>query len=380
MLPFTEPTSVASEAEVLQVLAERGGYSSPGIYHHRATERLLGLTGAAGLVLCPSGSSALELAMLAAGIGVGDQVITSAYTYYSSANAPLLRGAELTLIDIDPKTFVMDLDMLSAAITERTKAVIVVHYGGVSPDMRRLTELCDAHGVLLIEDTAQSFMGCYENRLLGTFGRYGCLSFHGTKNITSGGQGGALLVRERGDLERVNLIREHGTDRLEYLAGNVERYSWKMLGSSFDMSEPQCAILSCQLEELELIQHRRASIWETYRKRLTPLAGAGVFTLQHIPPFNTHNSHLFALLFDTASLASDFLSFSRDQGITCATHYLPLDTTEYGKRACRTICPCSSSHYVAERLVRLPLFTSMSKEQVSRVCQIVESFHARLCR
>lgn len=380
MIPFTLPTSVPSEGKVLQELADRGAYQSPGTYHQLATESLMRRTAAAGIVLCPSGSSALELAMLAAGVGPGDQVITSAYTYYSSANAPLLRGAKLSLIDIDPKTLVMDLDLLGQAVTDETKAVIVVHYGGVSPDMRRLTEICAAHEVILIEDAAQSFMGTFENQLLGTFGQYGCLSFHGTKNITSGGQGGALIVNQREALERVDRIREHGTDRLEYLAGNVERYSWKMLGSSFDMSEPQCAILSCQLEQLELIGLRRARIWDTYHKRLSPWEGKGVFSFQEIPEANTHNSHVFALLFDSPALASDFLSFSRDQGISCATHYLALDATEYGRKACRTIAPCTNARSVAERLVRLPLFTAMTDEQVLSVCQMVESFSVRVCR
>lgn len=318
---------------------------------------------------------ALSCAAAAEDIGEGDEVIMPSYTYYATANACINRGASVVCVDIDPKTMTMDAKLAAAAVTERTKSIIAVHYSGVSSDMDILKDICDRRGLSLIEDAAQSLGGIYRGKMLGSIGDYGCFSFHATKNITSGGEGGAVVTSDPEKAALLAMVTQHGTDRLQFLDGQIDRYTWQRAGLSCAMSELSAACLCAQFEELPLLQRRRRELWQLYHDQLSSQVPEGRYQLPQIPEYAVHNSHTFYLLCggreERAALATALLA----SGIETATHYIPLHRTPFGRRSVRFSGEDRFTSSCSERLLRLPMHASLTQEDVLYVCERIRRFY-----
>jgi dTDP-4-amino-4,6-dideoxygalactose transaminase len=339
----------------------------------RACERLLSsLTGCNDILLTPSCTAALEMAAILCDVQPGDEVIVPSYTFVSSASAFVLRGARIVFVDVVAPNMNIDLDAVERAITSRTKVVVPVHYAGVSCDMDRLMALSKKHGFYVVEDAAQAVMSTYKGRALGSIGHLGCFSFHETKNYTAGGEGGALLVNDASMVARAEIIREKGTDRKAFFKGQVDKYTWRDLGSSFLMSELQAAYLLAQLESAEEINKKRVSIWNEYQASIRQISEA--HKLLTVPEYNRHNAHLFYIKLENLSERTSFISYMRDAGVYCPFHYVPLHTSPYGK----TVGSFSGEDLIttshSEALVRLPIFYNLRDDELFYVIEKVVGF------
>jgi dTDP-4-amino-4,6-dideoxygalactose transaminase len=375
LIEFSTPTATPAEIRYITELLERGAVHTPGHHYRQCVSQIREASGAAAVFLTASGSQALEFAALVSGVGPGDEVIMSSYTYYSSANAFLLRGAKIVCIDIDPTDMTMDADLLVSAITPRTRAVVAVHYGGVSSDLDTLQQICSDHHLLLIEDAAQSMYARYDGRALGSIGAMGCFSFHATKNITSGGEGGALLINDPLLIPRAREIAQHGTDRDAFLEGKLPSYTWRRPGSSYMMSELNAACLQAQLESIESIQQRRRTFWNHYRTALQPLVDRGDIGWQRIPAANDHNSHLFYITCGDASERAGLISRCDERGIQTATHYVPLHTTPYGRTAISFRGEDRYTTMMSQKLLRLPLHDRLTEGQLAHTIGVIFDFY-----
>ncbi len=372
---FNSPLIVGTETEYLRQVISQGTLDSSGYFNRLCRDVLESSVGSDRVFLTASGSQALEFAALLCGIGPGDEVIMSSYTYYSTANAFLLRGARIVFVDIAPETMTMDASLVEAAITEHTKAVVAVHYGGVSPDLDMLQEVCDSYDLFLIEDAAQSLFSSYKDRALGSIGQVGCLSFHATKNITSAGEGGALLVNDPSMVFQAEMIAQHGTNRKEFLEGGAIQYTWYCLGSSYGMNELSAAFLYAQLLQCDSVQERRMQIWYRYRMLLEPLVQAGSIRWQHIPSYNHHNGHLFYIKTASTEERAELVRWCRDHRVETATHYVPLHTTPYGTGHTRFHGEDRYTTSESQRLLRLPLHNGLSDRDVDRVAEVIDEFY-----
>lgn len=340
----------------------------------RACEKLLSsITGCDDILLTPSCTAALEMAAILCNVQPGDEVIVPSYTFVSSASAFVLRGAKIIFVDVDAPTMNINLDAVEAAITQKTKVVVPVHYAGVSCDMDRLMNLSKAHGFFVVEDAAQAVMSTYRGRALGTIGHLGCFSFHETKNYTAGGEGGALLVNDKKMVARAEVIREKGTDRKAFFSGQVDKYTWRDLGSSFLMSELQAAYLMAQLESAFEINDKRVAIWSDYDERLSIKAGAD--NVLNIPSYNQHNAHLYYLKLKSSEERSNFISYMRDNSVYCPFHYIPLHDSPYGRQAGKFMGVDSVTTSHSQRLVRLPLFFNMRDSEKQKIIELVLSWY-----
>ena len=324
-------------------------------------------------LLTHSCTGALEMAALLANIQVGDEVILPSYTFVSTANAFVLRGAIPIWCDIRKDSLNIDESKIEALITPKTKAIVVVHYAGVACEMDTIMEIAQAHHLLVIEDAAQGVDSTYKGKYLGTIGHLGCYSFHETKNFISG-EGGALLVNDRAIEERAEIIREKGTNRSQFFRGEIDKYTWVDIGSSFLPSELVAAFLFAQLEHSEEITTQRLSIWNQYKRALQPLERDGLIMLPHIPNHCVHNAHMFYLLCKTATERSQLIAKLNDTGIKAVFHYVPLHSSPMGQRVQPAITKLPITDDVAAKLVRLPMYYEMSEAITSRVIKTVKSF------
>lgn len=372
-IPFSKPFRAPHEVSYLDEVLRSGHTHGDGPFTERASELLKARTGSPAVLLTGSGTHALELASWLLELERGDEVIVPSFTFSTTAASVVMTGATPVFVDIDPATGSLDIDAAERAITSRTRAVYVVHYGGVAPDMDRLLALADRAGISIMEDNAHGLGGRWGGRSLGTFGRLAAQSFHATKNIQCG-EGGALLINDESLSARGEVLREKGTDRSKFLRGEVDKYSWIDRGSSYLPSELTVAVLTAQLEAMEDIQVQRHAIWDTYADALTPWADASGATLMSPPPPAEHPAHVFYLLAPTAQDRTEMLAHLRSQGVGATFHYIPLHSSIAGVRFGRTPEPCSATDDFSERLVRLPLWPGMSESDVSRVVSAVEAF------
>ncbi len=369
---FTVPETAGDlSGELKNIVSTTSG----GRFSRKAESLLQEIVPSKRTYLTSSGSHALEFASAIFDIGVGDEVIMPSYTYYSTANACMNRGASVIFVDIDPTTMAMDASLVESAVTPKTKAILAVHYGGVSSDMGLLLRLCEKYELVLIEDAAQSLGAFYQERALGTIGDAGCISFHSTKNITSGGEGGVLLLGDETKISYADMISQHGTDRLEYLREQKDSYTWHSLGSSYIMNEITCASLYTQLKSFNELQERRKAIWNRYRSRLASLKERGCIDWQRIPQWNTHNSHLFYILCKDLKQRSELQAFLMSSEIESATHYIPLHTTPFGKEHTTFNGDDVYTTATSNRLLRLPMHTQLTDADVERVCDTIGSFY-----
>ena len=321
-------------------------------------------------LLTTSGTAALEMTGLILDLKPGDEVILPSFTFSSTATAYALRGALLKFVDIDPETLNLDPACVARAFTSRTRAVICMHYAGVACEMEQLTELCRARGVPLIEDAAHAIGAKYKQFPLGSLGKFGCLSFHETKNITSG-EGGALIVNDSSDMLRAEIVREKGTNRSQFFKGQVDKYTWIDVGSSFLMSDLNAAVLLAQLENFETLQRTRMTLWERYMKNLTDLHKKERLRLPVIPGYAGHNAHLFYCLLPDHATRDRALARLRAEGIGASFHYVPLHSSTAGKKFGEFVGEDRFTTEWSSRLLRLPLYFSLPTEQVDRISQLL---------
>ena len=370
MIGFNRATVIGRELDYLQDAIARAHLSGDGFYTRKCEEALQSLLGSPRVLLTTSCTSALEMAALLTKVGPGDEVVMPSFTFVSTANAFVLRGAHPRFVDIRPDTLNMDEAALPDAIGPRTKAIVPVHYAGVGCKMDDILTLARRHDLAVIEDAAQGISGSYKDRPLGTMGQLGALSFHETKNVT-GGEGGALIVNDPAYAARAEILREKGTNRRAFLEGQVDKYSWVDVGSSYVPSDMLAAFLLAQLESLELVQARRKQIFEFYRTALQPLEDAGCLRLPRIPGSCRSSYHLFYLLTEDAATRTRLLERLRSLEIGATFHYVPLHSSPMGKKLGYRPGMLPVTEDLAARLVRLPLYYSLDDNDAERVVDAV---------
>lgn len=374
LIPFNQPCVLGTESLYLQQAIASQRLSGNGAFTHRCEQWLEQHIGCAKALLTPSCTAALEMAAMLLDIQAGDEVIMPSYTFVSTANAFALRGANIVFVDIRPDTMNLDESLIEAAITPKTKAIVVVHYAGVACEMDTIMALAERHGLFVVEDAAQGMMSGYNGKMLGTIGHLGCYSFHETKNYTAGGEGGVLLINDPKFIERAEIIREKGTNRSQFFRGEVDKYTWRDIGSSYLMSELQSAYLYAQLEQVEKINQRRLQLWSRYFDAFQDLSAQNFAKLPQIPAACSHNGHLFFLKLANLSQRSEFIDFLRLQGILSVFHYVPLHSSPAGQQFGRFAGDDLFTTIESEKLVRLPLFYNLSEIDQDRVIATVYQF------
>ena len=361
-IPFNRPTQAQGDASYLQQALSSGKLSGDGQFTARCHHILEQAVGVPKALLTTSCTHALEMAALLLDIKEGDEVIVPAFTFVSSVNAFVLRGARPVFADIRPDTMCIDEGHLEQLITPRTRAIVAVHYAGVSCEMDTISALALNSGVCVIEDNAHGLFGSYRGRMLGSLGRMATLSFHETKNLTCG-EGGALLVNDATLIERAEIIREKGTDRSKFFRGQVDKYGWVDIGSSYLPSEVLAALLCAQLEDRQRIQQRREVIWVKYHEMLKKWAVDRGVTLPTVPPSCAQAFHMFYMVMPSASAREKLIAHLGAKGILAVWHYQPLHTSKVGRMYGGQDGDCPVAERVAEQLVRLPFYTTMTDEE-----------------
>lgn len=370
-LPFNRPHLTGRELEYVRQAAERAHLSGDGGFTRLCHTWLEQRVGCCKALLTQSGTAALEMCAILADVRPGDEVVMPSFTFVSTANAFVLRGAVPVFVDIHPDTLTIDESAVARAIGPRTRAIVAVHYAGVACRMRELRRIAGEAGILLIEDAAQALGSSYERQPLGSFGELAATSFHETKNIISG-EGGALLVNDRSFAERAEIVREKGTNRTRFLQGQVDKYTWVDVGSSFLPSEITAAFLWAQMEDADRITRERLAIWDAYYARCAALEARGLLRRPIVPPACGHNAHMFyVLLSDEQSRARAIRGLAAD-GVNAVFHYVPLHSSPAGERLGRTAGPMTVTDQVSSRLLRLPLWLGLTEGDVDRVVSALE--------
>lgn len=375
-VPFHVPHAAAAQEGYLRRVLDSGDMDGDGPFSARAAELIGEITGAGQVLLTPSCTSALEIAALLLDLGPGDEVVMPSFTFAPTASAFALRGAVPVFVDCRPDTLNLDESLLEAALTPRTRAIVAVHYAGVACEMDEIQRIADAHGIPVIEDNAHGLGASYRGRPLGGFGALAAQSFHATKNAHSG-KGGALLVNDERLTDRATVIRDRGTDRQQFFRGQVDKYRWVDLGSSYILPELLAALLAAQLEEFDTIQGRRHAVWSRYQESLAGWAEREGFAPPTVPADRTHSAHLYHLLAPSEADRAALLAHLAERGVQATFHFLPLHSSPAGVKYGRSApggCPVSER--VADRLVRLPLHTHLSDAQTERVVEALLSFRS----
>lgn len=371
MIPFNKPHATGREFGYIQEAIDGGHLSGNGPFDRRCGAWLEQRIGCRRALLTASGTSALEMAILLTGIGPGDEVVMPSFTFVTSASAVAMRGATPVFADIRPDTLNLDERAVADAVTDRTRAIMPVHYAGVGCAMERLEALAERYGLFIVEDAAHGIMSSYQDRPLGSFGQLGCLSFHETKNVTCG-EGGALLVNDEALVDAAEIVQEKGTDRSRFFRGEVDRYTWVELGSSFVASEINSAFLWAQLEEADRITADRMRIWERYHERFAALEQAGLLRRPVVPPEARHNAHMYHVLLPDRQRRDALISDLAVRGVQAVFHYVPLHSSPAGRRYGRADGPLPVTDDVSGRLVRLPLWADMREREVEFVAVALE--------
>ncbi|MCP2319923.1 dTDP-4-amino-4,6-dideoxygalactose transaminase [Nocardia amikacinitolerans] len=370
---FSRPFRARRELANLEAVLASDHSHGDGRFTASATAKLKAITGAPHALLTTSCTSALEMAGLLLELGPDDEVIVPSFAFTSTATSMALRGATCVFADIDPASGNLDPESVAASITERTKAVVVIHYGGVAADMAGLLALAAQHGFAVVEDNAHGLGGSWRGQPLGTIGTLGTLSFHDTKNVHCG-EGGALLLTDEILMARAEIIREKGTDRARFLRGAVDKYSWQDIGSSYLPSELNAAVLDAQLDEFDTIQSGRHRVWDAYAAGLADWAARNDVRLMTVPEDRAHTAHLYYLRTPTEQRRDDLIAHLGGLGISAPFHYVPLDSSPAGLKLGRTPRPCVRSAEFSGTVVRLPLWPDLRDEQVARVIEAVTAF------
>lgn len=379
MIRYSVPTYLGEEfSQLHQTLSAHQKLSGDGEYTRHVTEKLAEITGQSRALLTGSCTHALDMAAMLLDLEPGDEVIMPSYTFVSTANAFVLQGAVPVFIDVRPETMNIDERLIESAITQRTQAICVMHYGGVSCAMDEIMDIAGRYDLAVVEDAAQAIDAYYrtgaDRKHLGTIGTFGTFSFHDTKNITSGGEGGALLVNDDRYWERARIIREKGTNRSQFYEGIVDKYTWVDVGSSYLMAELNAAFLLPQLEAIDDITSHRRHVWQTYFELVRPLVQSGMVQIAEIPDYAEPNGHLFYLKVKDAATRGALIAHLRNQGITAPFHYIPLHSSPAGRRFGRFHGQDRYTTTDASRLIRLPIFHGITQQQVQEVVGTIRNF------
>lgn len=371
---FNIPPYIGKEDKYIKEAIESRKICGDGTFTKKCNEKLEEITGTKKALITTSGTSALEMAALLADIQPGDEVIMPSYTFVSTANAFVLRGAKIVFVDIRPDTMNIDEKLIEDAITEKTKAIVPVHYGGVACEMDTICDIAKRHNLVVIEDAAQAVMSSYKGRALGTIGDYGCFSFHETKNYSMG-EGGAVLVNVDNAVERAEIIREKGTNRTKFFRGQVDKYTWVDVGSSYLQSELNCAYLYAQIENPHIINDDRLKSWNAYYEKLKPLAEEGYIELPFIPEGCIHNAHMFYIKTKNLEGRSKLIAYLKENGISAVFHYVPLHSSPAGKQFGEFHGEDKYTTKESERILRLPLYYGLKCEEIESVVKAVFDFY-----
>ena len=371
---FNVPPYVETAMGYIRECVENQKICGDGAYTKRCNEWIEKRTGTAKCLLTTSCTHATELAALLSDIQPGDEVIMPAYTFVSTADAFVLRGATPVFVDIRPDTMNMDEKLIEAAVTERTKAIVPVHYAGVACEMDTIMDIAARHRLVVIEDAAQGIMSSYKGRALGTIGDFGCFSFHETKNYSMG-EGGALLIRDEKNVEEAEIIREKGTNRSKFYRGQIDKYTWVNFGSSYLPSDMNAAYLYAQLEIADRINDARLALWNRYYERLAALADAGNLELPVVPRGCVHNAHMFYVKAKDLEERTAFIDYLKENGILSVFHYIPLHTAPAGQKFGRFHGEDKYTTRESERLARLPMYYGLKPEEVDYICDKIEEFY-----
>ena len=372
MIPFNKPSiSKKEEKYVIDALRSQK-ICGDNKYTKLVNEKFKEMFDLRGLVVT-SCSTALDMSAILSKFKEGDEVICPSFTFVSTADAFVLRGATPVFAEIDPKTMNIDPDKIEELITPKTKGIYVVHYAGVACDMDKIMAIAKKHKLIVVEDAAQAVGSYYKGKLLGTIGDYGCYSFHETKNIVMG-EGGLLIVKDDDTFELAEMIREKGTNRKQFLNGFVDKYTWKVPGSSFLPSDVLSAILYAQLERFDEIQNKRLKVWNRYYKSFKKYEKKGLVQLQYIPEYATNNAHMFFMILRTNEERDQFIKFMKQYEISTPFHYVPLHLSDVGASFGYKKGDLPLTEEYSSRLVRLPLYADMTSKEVSLVIEKVKEY------
>lgn len=376
MINFNVPPFTGREMEYIRNCVESQKICGDGAYTKKCNEWLEKKTGSTKCLLTTSCTHATEMAALLTEIQPGDEVIMPSYTFVSTADAFVLRGAVPVFVDIRPDTMNIDENLIEAAITDKTKAIVPVHYAGVSCEMDKIMEIAKKYNLIVIEDAAQGIMSTYKGKALGTIGDFGCFSFHETKNYSMG-EGGALLIRDEKYAEDAEIIREKGTNRSKFYRGQIDKYTWVNFGSSYLPSDMNAAYLFAQLEMAEEINNARLACWDRYYESLKPLAEAGYIELPVVPEGCVHNAHMFYIKAKDVEERTELINYLKSKEVLSVFHYIPLHTAPAGQKYARFHGEDKYTTRESERLTRLPMYYGLTIEQVDYICEQVKSFYLK---
>lgn len=372
-IPFNKPYMTGKELWYISQAHHQGQLAGDGLFTRQCHSWLQSQTGCQGALLTHSCTAALEMAALLADLAPGDEVIMPSYTFVTTANAFALRGAVPVFVDIRDDTLNIDETLIEAAITEKTRAIVPVHYAGVGCEMDAICRIAGENGLLVIEDAAQAVMATYKGRPLGSIGDIGCYSFHETKNIIAG-EGGALLTNSPDLFARAEIIREKGTNRSQFFRGEVDKYSWVDLGSSYLPGEVIAAFLYAQMEEAQAITDMRCAVWDEYHQGLAELEAGGYIRRPIVPEECGHNAHMYYILTASVKERSDLIAYLKERGVYAVFHYVPLHNSPAGRKFARQSGDLNNTEELSERLLRLPLYPDL--DAAGRVVELVEEFYS----
>lgn len=374
MIAFNVPPYTGHELEYIKDAINRHKICGDGEYTKKCSTWIENSTKTAKALLTTSCTHANEMAALLGDIQPGDEVIMPSYTFASTADAFVLRGAKVVFVDIRPDTMNIDESLIESAINDKTRAIAPVHYAGVSCEMDTIMDIANRHNLLVIEDAAQGIMSSYKGKAVGTFGDYGCFSFHETKNFSMG-EGGALLIRDKNNIERAEIIREKGTNRSKFFRGQIDKYTWVDAGSSYLPSELNAAYLFAQLETADMIYVNRMELYNEYFRALKPLADSGKIELPYVPEHCIHNAHIFFIKTKDLRERTEFIAYMNENDICCVFHYNPLHNAPAGKRFGYFSGEDRYTTKESERLVRLPLYYGMLLDTQQIVINKIKEFY-----
>lgn len=376
MIKFNVPPYTGKEEQYMMEAVKAHKICGDGEFTKKCSQWIEARTGTQKALLTTSCTHALEMAALLADIQPGDEVIMPAYTFVSTADAFVLRGATVVFVDICPDTMNIDENLIEDAITERTRAIVPVHYAGVACEMDKIMAIARKYGLCVVEDAAQGVMSSWHGQALGTIGDFGCFSFHETKNYSMG-EGGCLLIKDGGVSEQAEIIREKGTNRSKFFRGQIDKYTWVDKGSSYLPSDLNAAYLWAQLEKAQEIYDDRMGSWELYREQLQGLAREGRIELPVIPEGCVHNAHMFYIKTKDLAERTALIQWLKEDGITAVFHYIPLHTAPAGLKYGRFHGEDVYTTKESERLLRLPMYYGLTETEISQVCQRIRDFYAR---
>lgn len=375
MIPFNKPYLTGKEAHYMYQAVYTGKLSGNGVFTKKCQKFFEDKYGFKKAIMTTSGTDALEMAAILCDVKLGDEVIVPSYTFVSSALAFVRQGARIVFADSCEHNPNIDAEKLEALITPKTKVIVPVHYAGVACDMDRIMEIANKHNILVVEDAAQAIDSYYKGKALGSIGHFGCFSFHETKNVTAGGEGGLLVVNDERFIRRAEIIWEKGTNRAEFFRGMVNKYGWVDTGSSFLPAEINSAFLLAQLENLDMIQQRRKNIWHQYYDGLKYLAERGLFEMPNFPGYATNNAHMFYLTCRSLDERSKLIAYLKEKGIGAVFHYLSLHLSDYYRSVESIIPDLPNCDKFADCLVRLPMFYELKDDEISFIIDAIIRFY-----